>query len=223
MSQDQTKARLIEAAGQEFAGKGYQHATVRAICERAGANLAAVNYHFGDKGGLYAAVLKEAHRCGRQETEEFEGDGEADPADRLRAYVRSFLERIFIRNAPSEWHHQLMLRETLAPTAFSEALVREAIRPRFEYLKGLMREICPDADDRRLSALVFSVTGQCLYYKFAARVSEHLIGPDALRQLDVDYLADHIASFCLAALGRGPALGRAGGPAREDVVPAGRG
>ena len=64
VTQDPTKARLLEAAGEEFAEKGFELARVRAICERAGANLAAVNYHFGDKEQLYVEVLREAHRCG---------------------------------------------------------------------------------------------------------------------------------------------------------------
>ena len=56
VAQDLTKARLLEAAGEEFAEKGFELARVRAICERAGANLAAINYHFGDKEQLYVEV-----------------------------------------------------------------------------------------------------------------------------------------------------------------------
>ena len=59
---DPTKVRLIEAAGEEFASKGYDSARIRTICERAGANIAAVNYHFGDKEKLYAEVLRYSHQ-----------------------------------------------------------------------------------------------------------------------------------------------------------------
>ena len=48
-----TEKRLLEAAGEVFAEFGYRAATVRQICEKAGANIAAVNYYFGDKEKLY--------------------------------------------------------------------------------------------------------------------------------------------------------------------------
>jgi AcrR family transcriptional regulator len=53
-----TEKRLLEATGAIFAEHGYRSATVRQICEKARANIAAVNYHFGDKEGLYRAVLR---------------------------------------------------------------------------------------------------------------------------------------------------------------------
>ena len=70
VAQDPTKSRLLEGAGEEFAEKGFELARVRAICDRAGANLAAINYHFGDKEHLYVEVLREAHRCGLDPQEE---------------------------------------------------------------------------------------------------------------------------------------------------------
>ena len=58
-----TQERLLEAAGQIFADVGYRAATVRQICQKAGANVAAVNYYFGDKEGLYLAVLRSVPRA----------------------------------------------------------------------------------------------------------------------------------------------------------------
>ena len=212
MQQDPTQSRLLDAAGEEFADKGFELARVRSICERAGANLAAVNYHFGDKEHLYIEVLREAHRCGLDE-ETPQMDLTTGPAEKLRSFVHHFLSRVLAMNSPQDWQHRLMLREMLAPTPFSEVLVREVIRPRFERMKSLMRAICPQADDRRLNALVFSVIGQCLHYKMARAITERLIGQSSYQDLDLNYLTDHITGFCLAALGLGPSLNDAGEPA----------
>jgi len=214
VAQDPTKSRLLEGAGEEFAEKGFELARVRAICDRAGANLAAINYHFGDKEHLYVEVLREAHRCGLDPQEE-RFDRRLSPAERLRTFIHHFLGRVLAMNQPEGWQHRLMMREMLSPTPFSEVLVREMIRPRFELMRGLMREICPEADDRRLNALVFSVIGQCLHYKMARRVTERLIGEEGYRALDLDYLTGHITAFCLAALGMGPTLNQAGEPSEQ--------
>jgi len=52
-----TKKKIIEAAIHEFAAKGYEQATTREILEQAGANVAAINYYFKGKQGLYVEVL----------------------------------------------------------------------------------------------------------------------------------------------------------------------
>ena len=56
------RERLLEAAGEVFAERGFRDATVREICKRADMNQAAINYYFGDKKGIYEAVLRYAHR-----------------------------------------------------------------------------------------------------------------------------------------------------------------
>ncbi len=198
MVQDPTKARLLEAAGEEFAEKGFEGATVRSICDRAGTNLAAVNYHFGDKEQLYEQAVLHAHRCGPGMPREMAISG--TPAEELRAFVAVFLENVVALRSPT-WHQTLMLREMVNPTRASEALVREAIRPRFEVLSGIIRRLCPEADARRVQALAFSVVGQCLHYKLTRSISERLVGREAFERLDPEYLTDHVTRFTLAALG----------------------
>lgn len=217
--EQQTKARLIRAAGEEFAEKGFEGATVRSICNRAGTNLAAVNYHFGDKTQLYEQALLEAHRC-----ERFDQLGEVfvglTPIDQFRSYVRWFLENIFDQDSDRGWQRALMLRELIQPTTASDVLVKEAIRPRFERLKSILRNFCPDVDEKRLNAMAFSVVGQILHYKIARTISERLIGAEAYASLDVAFLVDHISQFCLAAFGQLPALGEStdGEPALASLV-----
>lgn len=217
---DLTKARLLEAAGEEFAEKGFAAARVRSICRRSGANPAAINYHFGGKEQLYVAAVVEAHHCQMRERSELAWDSVARPDVRLRAFIRQFLENVLTKTAAS-WHHALMLREMIQPTAACEALVRESIRPRFERLLEILRQVCPDAEPRRLHALAFSVIGQCLHYKLARPVSERLVGTENYAALDLEYLTDHVATFTLAALGQVPPFGRDGEPARAGEPAAG--
>ena len=55
-----TRARLIEAALEVFGERGYHHATIQQIVRRAGTNVAAINYHFGDKAQFYGEVVSYA-------------------------------------------------------------------------------------------------------------------------------------------------------------------
>ncbi|HEX3450208.1 MAG TPA: CerR family C-terminal domain-containing protein [Isosphaeraceae bacterium] len=215
--QDPTKVRLIDAAGEEFADKGFDATRIRTICDRAGANVAAVNYHFGDKEQLYVETVLDAHRCS-MELGEYDAAVAAGPAEQLRSFIHHFLTRVLAINHPQDWRHRLMLREMLQPTSASDVLVRESIRPHFEQLQQVMRQFCPEADERKLNALTFSVIGQCLHYKMARPVTERLIGPEGFGALDLEFLTDHITSFCLAALGSIPPLNQAGLAATAGAV-----
>jgi AcrR family transcriptional regulator len=197
--EDPTRMRLLEAAGEEFAANGFESARIRSICQRAGANVAAVNYHFGDKSELYVQAVLHAHRCGG-DTEDEDGATQRSPEDQLRCFIYHFLTRILAVHAPDDWRQQLMLREMLNPTKAFEVLLAEMIRPRFNKLQGILSQLCPGVDARKLNAVSFSVMGQCFHYRVAGAFIEGLIGSEARAALDRDYLTDHITSFCLAAL-----------------------
>jgi AcrR family transcriptional regulator len=216
-TQDPTKVRLLQAAGEEFAEKGFDCARIRTICERAQANIAAVNYHFGDKEQLYVQAVLEAHRCGF----ESEAGDEGDPggaAEQLRGFIHHFLSRVLALHDPDDWRHRLMMREMLHPTPASDILIREAIRPRYERLARILRRFCPEADERKLQALAFSVIGQCIHYKMARPITERLVGTEAMAGLDLDFLTEHITTFCLAALGQVPPLNAAGETAADEAA-----
>ena len=55
-----TQGKILDAAEYLFVEQGYAGTSLRAIAARAGVNLAATNYHFGSKKGLFASVC---HRC----------------------------------------------------------------------------------------------------------------------------------------------------------------
>ena len=196
MSIDPTKERLLEAAGEEFAAKGFDGATIRSISRRAGANVAAINYHFGDKERLYEAVLIRAHHCSDRPPS---AEG-TDPVVGLREYIRNFLGGLLDRRDEASWTNALIAREMVQPTVAVDTLVREAIRPRFDHLVGLIRRLRPGSADPQVHAIAFSVVGQILHYKVARPISTRLIGDAAYDRFDLEFLTEHIAAFSLAAI-----------------------
>ena len=196
-----TEKRLLEAAGEIFAEHGYRAATVRQICEKARANIAAVNYHFGDKEGLYMAVLRSVHRATAEKYPPNLGvSPAATPEEKFRVYVRSLLLRIFDEGRPG-WHTKIMMREMIEPTRALDMLVEEGARPLHQELSSIVRELLgPAADDEvvRLSAL--SVVSQCVYYRRARPVITRLYPEQRYDSREVERLTEHITKFSLLAL-----------------------
>ena len=110
-----SQTRLLEAAGEVFAEKGYEAATVREICRRAEvANIAAVNYYFGDKEKLYVAVVKHALGSAEAATPD-EVPADLPPRQRLRKAIRRMAEALGGGCRPA-WQLQLMGRELACPS-----------------------------------------------------------------------------------------------------------
>src|SRR6267142_6975907 len=118
----ETRRQLLEAAGEVFAEVGFRDATVREICRRAGANIAAVNYHFGDKEKLYTEVVRYSQQKALEKHPPLlDVSPNASPEKRLRAFVESLLRRIF-DTGPIAWHGKLMSREMIEPTPALDSL-----------------------------------------------------------------------------------------------------
>lgn len=200
---DKTRERILEVAGQIFAEKGFDAATVRDICQQAEANLAAINYHFGDKQRLYIEAVKRAHHWKMQRARLPDWPDDVPAQARLTDFIHTFLERI-LTGGGDTWHSRLMMRELLRPDTACAEIVRESIRPEFELLLSILRELrAPTTPDEQLHLTAFSIVGQCLHYWFAAPVVEKLVTPGEYAGYDVAKLADHITRFSLAALGHG--------------------
>jgi TetR/AcrR family transcriptional regulator, regulator of cefoperazone and chloramphenicol sensitivity len=196
-----TEQRVLEAAGEIFAEYGYRTATVRQICDKAGANVAAVNYYFGDKEQLYLAVLRSVPSAHAEKyPPRFGLSAGASAAEQLRAYVQSLLYRVFEPGRPG-WHSKIIAREMVEPTRALDSLLEEVARPLHLELAGILRRLLGAAardDDIRLCAL--SIMGQCVYYHHARTVLARLYPEQSYGAEDIARLVDHITEFSLSAL-----------------------
>ena len=195
----ETHERLLNAATRLFADRGFSKVTVRDICHRANANVAAVNYHFGGKAGLYDAVLRSAIRIMQGTTEAIRQAGEnRSPAEQLEAYVTIFLQRV--AKARDSWIHQLMMRELADPTHALDMVADEVIQPRLDYLGSIIvRLLDCSEDDPRVARCLLSVNAQVLAlldHPVAARLR---FGPTPAGA-GLDELARHITCFSLAGI-----------------------
>jgi len=195
----ETRDRLLAVASRLFAERGFYDVTVRDICQKAEANVAAVNYHFaGGKLGLYEQVLRNAIGIMQATTEEIRVAGENQPPERqLEAAIRIFLTRV--ATTRSKWIHQLMLREVSNPTPSFDLVLNEVIKPRMAYVSHAVAAIigCA-ADDPRVSLCVMSVQAQ-MFALLNSPTGIRALSP-ALTPERVDLLARHIACFSIAGV-----------------------
>jgi TetR/AcrR family transcriptional regulator, regulator of cefoperazone and chloramphenicol sensitivity len=197
----ETRQRLLDAAGQVFAARGYRQATVREICRRARANLAAVNYHFRDKEGLYTAVLEDAHRRALEKYPLDSPDYEAlPPAGRLRIFIHHAVFKLFDEDMSAQ-RFKLMAWEMIEPTSALDSLVANIIRPMEQRLRAIIRGLLgPGATDEQIRLCQLSIIGQCLHHRHAQPVIQRLFPDQHYGPEDLARLADHITQFSLQAL-----------------------
>jgi AcrR family transcriptional regulator len=197
---DETRRRLLDAAGSVFADKGFASATVREICQLADANIAAVNYHFGDKEKLYIETVRQA-QCAQMEFAPLPEWPPNTPAEiRLKDFIRTFLVRTLESERPS-WHRALMLREMAHPTSACREIVQDSIRPMAEVLGEIIGELLPAELDLPQRHLIgFSIVGQCLFHYVHRPITIELVGPEEFESYSIDVLTEHIFRFSLASL-----------------------
>jgi AcrR family transcriptional regulator len=142
-----TREQLLETAGQVFSEKGFAGATGKEICERSGANTAAVVYHFGGMDKLYDAALQEARRrLAPSEALAAAVEGETDPKAKLTAFI-GLLVRALSAPASSTWAARLISREVISPTAMFDAMRNKEMRARAAILKSIVSGLTGLPDD----------------------------------------------------------------------------
>jgi AcrR family transcriptional regulator len=136
-----TRERLLKTAVEMFAQYGFAETSLREITETADANIAAINYHFGSKEGLYEAVLdrifrpvleERLARLERLETEAMENGGEWDVDALLRSWIEPMLDRYFAGGAEGA---QILDLEAQISGALQEGRMTEWPRPYIEYTR----------------------------------------------------------------------------------------
>jgi AcrR family transcriptional regulator len=193
-----TRERLIAAASEVFSKKDYNSATIADICERACANVAAVNYHFGDKETLY----REAWRHAFQESiETHPADGgvsdHAPAEERLEGAIRGLLLRITDENNQGFF---IGHREMANPTGLLQEVMKSELLPVRKRLETTVHELLgPVSTAERVRFCAVSIMNQCLHPMLRRSLdknTEKLFG----HRIDVAAFIDHVVRFSLGGI-----------------------
>jgi AcrR family transcriptional regulator len=195
-----TKQRLLDAAERLFAQHGFHPTSLRAITAAAGANLAAVNYHFRSKEGLMAAVIDRrlgplnAERLRRLEAV-LEGAARDGRPPSSRALLQSFMEpSLRFRQGGEEHRHFIALIGRVVNEA-DEGIRRlffQRMQPVFERLLPALRQALPGVDGEVLFWRLHFAIGAMAHTMFMADKRPPLPG-----QVDPEVDADRLLALLL--------------------------
>lgn len=196
-----TRKSLLAAAGEVFADKGYRDTTIAEICEKAGANIAAVNYHFHDKETLYREAWRQSFS---EAVKAHPPDGgvsdNATPEERLRGQVAALLQRIADENNKEFLFVQ---KELANPTGLLDEVTQEEIRPLYEKMESVVRELLgPRSSDMQVRFCAISILSQCINPAVAMKgrkeIREGKEGPPEVD--DIEAYSKHVVKFSLAGI-----------------------
>lgn len=199
----ETRQRLLEAAAEVFAKKGFWETTNADICKRAGANTAAVNYHFGSKDNLYVEAWKYVfERSVRKHPPDGGVSPDAPVEERLRGRILAFMQRV---GDPETSDLEITHKEMANPTGLLTETIRKCVKPLDDKVSVVIQEILGEsASDVEVQFCQMSILSQCfgsMLRRRHAKMSPDIPAPDDFPEtIDVKMIADHIILFSLAGL-----------------------
>lgn len=195
-----TRESLLDAAETLFSAHGIEAASLRQITQHAGANLAAVNYHFGSKDGLVRAVFSRRLRPVTEERIRLLEQVDLDAGDAVEQVLTAFLTPILrtLKESPEgvRGFGRLMGRAFSEPSEEVRRMVIEEFRESIELYLGALRKILPHLDEAERMWRFHFVAGATSHTIACTQMLERFSGgrcttsdPDeALRQM-VTFLA----------------------------------
>ncbi|MGA2868561.1 MAG: TetR/AcrR family transcriptional regulator [Verrucomicrobiota bacterium] len=196
-----TKRRILIAAGQEFSEHGYKGASIRQICQRSGMNLSSVHYHFRDKKNLYRRTIYYAcSRILRAYRKEFKFLAESSPEQRLQAFICNFI-RCLSSGGGLNWKVRLLARNMIDPDGITDATLIAFFRSEKYAIEKIVRDVVGESADGRLVHMaILNIIGQCFGCFYLLPFERRVWGQGMSRQISWEQLVEHVAQFSLVGL-----------------------
>ena len=194
-----TRSRLLDAAMALFAERGFEKTTMAAISERAAANIAAVNYHFGDKRALYVEALRAAFAEANRVYPVLSPDEAMSPEGRLRHHIHAMISQIFCVSGAG-YLCRMVAKEFAEPTFAVDMIFSELISQNRAQMHAAVSGILgPNVPEPRIHLAMVSIVAQFQFYNFSRLIREIGARPE-LCLPDPDVIAEHLYQFSLAGL-----------------------
>jgi AcrR family transcriptional regulator len=206
----ETRRRLLDAAEELFARQGFDGTSIRDLVTSAGCkNIAAVNYHFGDKRELYEELFRSRLREMRESrlkaiAEVMDKKNKPTLEKLLKEYAVDFLKP-FKDPQRSQRFMQLFFRELAEQRLPENMFLNELAGPTITIMEDAISVLYPKISKGDVLMSVLSVTGQLVHIMQTRFLFEGAKG-HPIGTIDIDEATEHIVKFSAAgikALGKG--------------------
>jgi len=198
--------RLLDAAEELFAERGFDKTSVRELAAAAGCNIASVNYYFGGKGNLYSEMWRRHLvemtniRLASIDKVMSESNGKPDLEDLLRSFAYAFVGPLVDKDG-GERLIRLMLREMIETHLPADMFGKEVIEPTLSAMQEALSKACPQLDPARIPFVVFSLVGQLLHtIRIESMQQCTCVDDKTLEVFDADKVMEHIVTFTIAGI-----------------------
>jgi AcrR family transcriptional regulator len=201
-----TKERILDAAERLFAEYGFDATSLRSITAEAGANLAAVNYHFKSKEALIQAIfarklgLLNRQRFAMLETYQAEAGNNPVPLEKL---VRAFIEPAFRLPSNSATSGtelgRLIGRMYSTHSTSLRDIIAEEFRGQFAKFIKAMQRVLPDFPAEETFWRLFFSIGTVTHTLAASKNLEY-ISDGLCKASEIDHVIERLISFIVAGL-----------------------
>jgi AcrR family transcriptional regulator len=208
LEREATRERVMAAAGELFAERGFRGTTMRAIADRAGTNLAAANYHFGSKQRLYREVVfslfadierRLAERGLQLAPAELAERSREQLEELLRGRIEILLEMLL---ASPGLHGTLIHRELCDPSPALGEIVRRVIEPMRRQMVDIVHCLEPGLPEEVAERCVQSIAGQVFFYRTHRAALLRMMDRRSYPRGFEKEVAEHVLAFSLGGLER---------------------
>lgn len=209
-TEESPRERLLRAGLEAFGLFNYEGASTRNLAERAGVNVAAIQYYFGGKEGLYRAVAGTIAERIKQGMEPAAAEARSllarDIPDiqELIAAVQHLLRSIagtLLTSEQSLYWARIVIREQTMPTSAYEIIYEGFLEPGNRLLAELVARILGrDSEDREVVLLCFTLIGQIIIFRGGTETVKRRLDWNELTESRVSLVQDMIAENTRALL-----------------------
>jgi AcrR family transcriptional regulator len=170
-----TKARILGAAEEVFAARGFTGASTREIAARAGVNISSLHYHWESKETLYVAVFRNVFDQLVELVRDTIGGSQPQSADR-RAVIDHAMDRLFDFFAANPTVPTLLVRRIVENADIDVGVERDVLGPAWETFSAWMRQLGQNISDTEARLFMLSVHSVVLVYMLDSQPYRSVLG-----------------------------------------------